>query len=88
MVERTCMTTLQVALGRTIIRQRQQMGLSQEALALKCGIARTYMTGIERGRHNLSLELIERIAKGLGVDTGQLLTAAEQERRSSMRKTR
>ena len=82
------MISLQVALGRTIVRLRKAMGLSQEGLALKCGIARTYMTGVERGRHNLSLELLERIAKGLAIDTGVLLTAAEHERRTSARRSR
>jgi transcriptional regulator with XRE-family HTH domain len=88
MFERTCMTSLQVALGRTIVRLRKEKDLSQEALALKCGIARTYMTGVERGRHNLSLELLERIAKGLETDTGKLLTAAEQERGTPSRRSR
>lgn len=82
------MISLQVALGRTIVRLRKDTGLSQEALALKCGIARTYMTGVERGRHNLSLELLERIARGLGTDTGALLTAAEQDRRTAGRRPR
>jgi transcriptional regulator with XRE-family HTH domain len=40
------------------------------------------MTGIERGRHNVSLELLERVAKGLKMDTGQLMAEAERERRT------
>jgi transcriptional regulator with XRE-family HTH domain len=41
------------------------------------------MTGIERGRHNVSLDILERIAKGLKIDTGQLMAEAERERRAS-----
>lgn len=40
------------------------------------------MTGIERGRHNVSLDLLERVAKGLKLDTGQLMAEAERERRA------
>jgi transcriptional regulator with XRE-family HTH domain len=44
------------------------------------------MTGIERGRHNVSLDILERIAKGLKIDTGQLMVEAERERRASSSK--
>jgi transcriptional regulator with XRE-family HTH domain len=44
------------------------------------------MTGIERGKHNVSLDILDRIAKGLKIDTGQLLAEAEKERRSPARK--
>ncbi len=39
------------------------------------------MTGIERGRHNVSLDILERMAKALRMDAGQLMTEAERERR-------
>jgi transcriptional regulator with XRE-family HTH domain len=77
------MTSLRVALGRAVARIRKEQGYSQETFALRCKIARTYMTGIEGGRHNLSLDLLERIAKGLKLDTGQLLAEAERERRAT-----
>jgi transcriptional regulator with XRE-family HTH domain len=41
------------------------------------------MTGIERGKHNVSLDILERIAKGLRIDTGQLMAEAERERRGA-----
>lgn len=59
---------------------RKSAGYSQEAFALKCGVHRTYMTGIERGRHNVSLDIMERIARALGMNPGRLLTEAERER--------
>lgn len=76
------MTSLRKALGRALVRLRRKEGLSQEAFALKAKIARTYYAGIERGKHNVSLDLLDRIARGLGVDVGELMTEAESERRS------
>jgi transcriptional regulator with XRE-family HTH domain len=76
------MTTLRVALGWAVARLRKGQGYSQETFALRCKIARTYMTGIESGRHNVSVDMLERIAKGLKTDVGQLMTEAEGERRA------
>ncbi len=76
------MVTLRVALGRAVARLRRDQGFSQEQFALRCKIARTYFAGIERGRHNVSIDLLERIAKGLDMDTGELLAEAERERAS------
>jgi len=45
------------------------------------------VTGIEGGRHNVSLDLLERIAKGLKIDAGELVTEAERDRRSPARGT-
>lgn len=78
------MISLPLALGRAVARLRKEQGFSQESFALRCKIARTYMTGIESGRHNLSLDLLERIARGLKLDTGQLMTEAEKTRRSGL----
>jgi transcriptional regulator with XRE-family HTH domain len=75
------MVSLRVGLGRAVARLRKERGYSQERFALRTKIGRTYMTGIEGGKHNVSLDLLERIAKGLGMDTGELLTEAEHERR-------
>ncbi|MFI4978332.1 MAG: helix-turn-helix domain-containing protein [Solirubrobacterales bacterium] len=74
------MTSLRQGLGQAVARLRKAAGYSQEAFALKCGVHRTYMTGIERGRHNVSLEVLERVARGLGMTAGRLLSEAEKER--------
>lgn len=66
---------------KTPIRQRFGMrfkelrlasGLSQEAFADKCGFARSYMSRIERGQANPSLDAIEVLADGLGVEVKEL----------------
>ncbi len=76
------MTSLRQGLGRAIARLRRERDLSQEKFAALARVHRTYMTGIERGRHNVSLDILERIAKALKKDVGELLMEAEKERRS------
>ncbi len=49
--------------GSRVRNRRLAMGLSQEAFAAKCGLDRTYISGIERGKRNVSLRNIEVIAK-------------------------
>lgn len=46
---------------------RFDLGVSQEKLALDCGLDRTYISGIERGKRNVSLVNIHRLADALGV---------------------
>jgi len=48
-------------------RLRAVRKLSQEGLAYECGINRTYLSGVERSERNVSVDNIERIARGLGV---------------------
>mgnify|MGYP001089562171 CR=1 FL=1 len=52
---------------------RKERGLSQEALALLCDIDRTYIGRIENMKRNPSLEILNKIAKGLGIKLIELL---------------
>ena len=54
-------------IGLRIKQFRLEKKLSQEQLALKAEIDRTYMTSVENGRRNVSIVLIERIIKALDV---------------------
>ncbi len=54
-------------------RIRIATGLSQEALAERAELHRTYVSSIERGERNISLENIFRLAEALGVDSRELL---------------
>jgi transcriptional regulator with XRE-family HTH domain len=52
---------------------REQRGLSQEALAFKAGLHRTYVSSTERGERNVSLVNLERLATALGVQLRELV---------------
>jgi transcriptional regulator with XRE-family HTH domain len=54
-------------------RQRVALGLSQEQLAERAGLDRTYISGIERGVRNPTLATAERVAAALGVALRDLL---------------
>ena len=56
------MSELSVAIGQLIRNRRTQQKLTQESLALQCGIDRSYMGRIERGEVNLTVEKIYEIA--------------------------
>jgi CheY-like chemotaxis protein len=58
--------------GQIIKGRRVAMGLSQEVLAERADLHRTYVTDIERGTRNLTLESISRLAKALGVAIHEL----------------
>lgn len=64
--------------GERVRALREQTGLSQEALAAKAGIHRTYMGGVERGERNICLRNIIRLAKALGIHPRDLFGDAEQ----------
>jgi transcriptional regulator with XRE-family HTH domain len=56
---------IRVRFGRAIRRIREEQGINQEEAADRCGLHRTYYSGVERGVRNLSLVNVEKIAKGL-----------------------
>ena len=62
-----------VALGAEIRRARAGIGLSQETLAVDAGLDRSYMGGIERGEHNITIMNIVKIAVALNVKPSTLL---------------
>lgn len=60
-------------LGATVRDLRTKLGYSQELLAEKANLHRTYIGGIERGERNVALENIVRLARALRVKPSQLL---------------
>jgi transcriptional regulator with XRE-family HTH domain len=63
---------IQVQFGAHLKKLRLELGLSQEAFADKCGLDRTYVSGIERGVRNPTLEVINILGTGLGVGLKEL----------------
>lgn len=53
--------------------RRSSLELTQEELALRCGLHRTYGGAVERAERNPSLATIEALAQGLGLDPYELL---------------
>ena len=64
--------TLRQKFGSRVKELRLASGLSQEAFADKCGFARSYMSRVERGDANPSLDAIETLAGGLKVRVAEL----------------
>ncbi len=60
-------------LGRNLRQLRHTQNCSQEELARKTGINRTYLSDLECSRRNPSIELIDRLAEKLNVKPGDLL---------------
>ena len=65
--------------GRVVRRQREALGLSQEELAARAGIHRTYISSIELGKVRLGLDIANRIASGLGEPLSDLIAEAEEQ---------
>lgn len=65
------------AFGDAIRSIRKEREVSQESLALKCGLDRTYISGIERGTRNPSLTNIFKIAAALDVSPVELFARAQ-----------
>jgi transcriptional regulator with XRE-family HTH domain len=61
------------AFGERVRARRQAQGLSQEALAFRSSVHWTFLGQVERGRRNLSLHNLLKLARGLGVDPGELV---------------
>jgi|SRR5947209_6239615 len=59
--------------GQRVREERQKLGLSQEKLAEKAGVHRTYIGMVERAEKNITLTNIEKIAKALDGEDGTLL---------------
>jgi transcriptional regulator with XRE-family HTH domain len=58
--------------------RREELGLTQEDLADKAGIHRTYLSDVERGGRNLSLINIERLARALALPLSELFRSVER----------
>ena len=67
---------IRAALARRVRVLRVTKGWSQETLAEISGLHRTYVSAIERGRCNLSLESMTKLADAFGVGVAELLDAA------------
>ncbi|OXS58780.1 transcriptional regulator [Cohnella sp. CIP 111063] len=72
------MSEILTNVGKRIREIRKAQGLSQSALAEKCGFTFSYIGGVERAEKNISLLNLEKIAEGLGVGVHQFFTYSYQ----------
>lgn len=60
-----------------MLARRTELGLSQEKAAERCGLHWTYLGQVERGRRNVTLHNILKIARGLELNAGVLVDGLE-----------
>jgi transcriptional regulator with XRE-family HTH domain len=65
-----------IALGAAIRLARREVSLSQEGLAADAEMDRSYVGGIERGEHNLTIMNLKKLADALRINPSKLLESA------------
>jgi transcriptional regulator with XRE-family HTH domain len=71
--------SLRQLVAKNIRRERNRINLSQEGLAYRAEVHRTYIGAVERAEKNISVDNLERIAKALNVDISILVTGSSNE---------
>ena len=59
--------------GIAVKKRRNELAISQEDLAERAGLHRTYISDLERGKRNVSLENLEKLAKALNLSISDLM---------------
>jgi len=67
------MQDVQKKLGKRIAELRKKGGFSQEGFAHECGFHRSYMGAVERGEKNITIQMVNRVAKALKMSLSELL---------------
>jgi transcriptional regulator with XRE-family HTH domain len=68
---------IKLKIGQRIKELRKGLELSQESLAYKAEVDRTYVTDVENGRRNVSVEILERLIKALDVSITEFFNSKE-----------
>lgn len=66
-------TETRLAFASNLRREREARNISQEALADRAGLHRTYVSSVERGERNISIDNMHRLAVALGVPVEKLV---------------
>lgn len=70
--------TFQAALGLAVKARREELKLTQEAVALRADLHQRWVSNIENGKRNPSYGSLRRLAAGLDLSASELLARAEQ----------
>jgi transcriptional regulator with XRE-family HTH domain len=68
--------------GRNVRVWRNQLGISQEELAFRAELHRTYVSGVERGVRNPTVLIVGRLARALEIEPHTLLKKSSPQQRS------
>jgi len=68
--------TLIETFGRNVRQARKEKGWTQEQLAFEAGVKRAYLSEVENGQRNVSLDIVEKLAKALDVEASTLMASA------------
>jgi transcriptional regulator with XRE-family HTH domain len=71
--------------GKAVRHFREQQGISQEELAHRCGLHRTYISDVERGKRNIGLGSIGAIADALGITLVSLFKEMSRQESKSIK---
>ena len=66
--------------GKRIRELRNKLGISQEELANRAGLDRTYITGVECGKRNISIVNVEKLSKALNVSLSAFFDFEDKEK--------
>lgn len=66
--------TLIETFGRNVRQARKDKGWTQEQLAFEAGVKRAYLSEVENGQRNVSLDVVEKLAKALSLDPSALVS--------------
>jgi transcriptional regulator with XRE-family HTH domain len=72
-VEAKALSEVLVRFGHRLREIREKIGVSQEKLAERAALHRTYVSSVERGKRNISLVNIDKLARALGVSLRELM---------------
>lgn len=67
------MTLIEI-FGRNVRQARKDRGWTQEQLAFEAGVKRAYLSEVENGQRNVSLDVVEKLAKALAIDVSTLVS--------------
>lgn len=75
------MSEINKAFGRVVVRLRKARGQSQEDFAWSIDSDRKYMSDVELGKRNVSLNFVAKVAEGFGISVYNMIVLTEQEMR-------
>lgn len=71
--------TIEQKFGAAVLRLRKERNLSQERFAGEAGVSTRYMSDVENGTRNVSIDIVEKIAKQLNLSISELFKEVEKE---------